>query len=389
MNTSNKIYTTSFPLGGVEEARSLSILDVATRLGLTLKKKGSAVFAKCVWHDDHHPSMSLKTMVGGKDYAHCFACGKGGDVISLVMASEGIGFLEALRWLDRHFPCSHILEENSSDNRTRSSRTAEKETLLRPLRMRDSLVGYHSFKPATSLSDLSLRQGSTDDDTFDYFSLEDAMARKSYCSSFARCMEDVFGTETMKRVVDAYVLGGNRHYGYYDDVLFPNIDKDGRVLDYKVQGYECDPRADRFFHKLEGHTYWLGSVLAQKVNPPKPNTQHPSPKYRHDCLFGEHLLKERPQATVVLVESPKNACVGACKMPQYVWVAAGSKNMLRPDVLRVLHERNVIVIPDEDAYSEWERIISPLGEIADFLLIHTPGVGEKRDIADWILGAEL
>ena len=36
--------------------------------------------ALCVWHDDHHPSLSFKDK-----FCHCFACGEGGSAIDLTM----------------------------------------------------------------------------------------------------------------------------------------------------------------------------------------------------------------------------------------------------------------------------------------------------------------
>ena len=44
------------------------------------------------------------------------------------------------------------------------------------------------------------------------------------------------------------------------------------------------------------------------------------------CLFGEHLLREKPTATVGLVESEKTALVMTHFMPDLLWLATGGKD---------------------------------------------------------------
>lgn len=51
-------------------------------------------FTLCPWHDDHHPSLSLVEGTG-KNYCHCFSCGKGGDVIAYAMQRGQWTFQEA------------------------------------------------------------------------------------------------------------------------------------------------------------------------------------------------------------------------------------------------------------------------------------------------------
>ena len=56
---------------------------------------------------------------------------------------------------------------------------------------------------------------------------------------------------------------------------------------------------------------------------------------------------------MALVESPKNALIGAAVQPKYVWVATGNKAMLKRSVMEVLRGRQVMVFPDRDAISGW------------------------------------
>ncbi len=55
--------------------------------------------ARCPFHDDHDPSLSVNTQ---DQYFFCFGCGVGGDVIKFLMLYERIGFVEALADLAEH-----------------------------------------------------------------------------------------------------------------------------------------------------------------------------------------------------------------------------------------------------------------------------------------------
>ena len=80
-----------------DDARSLSILDVARRLGLGEPvKQGKEYVVSCPMHDDRKPSLQLNP---AKGTWYCFPCGIGGDGIGLVMKARRVGFPEAIREL--------------------------------------------------------------------------------------------------------------------------------------------------------------------------------------------------------------------------------------------------------------------------------------------------
>ena len=80
----------------------LSIMEVARRLGDTLKREGSVYKTRCPWHEDSHPSLTFYERTG-ESRCHCFACGNGGSVISYVMQHEKWTFQEACQWLSNGF----------------------------------------------------------------------------------------------------------------------------------------------------------------------------------------------------------------------------------------------------------------------------------------------
>jgi len=73
----------------------LDVVSIISRY-VTLTKSGSGFKAKCPFHKDDTPSM---TVSAEKGLWHCFGCGEGGDVIGFVMKIERLSFIEAVRRL--------------------------------------------------------------------------------------------------------------------------------------------------------------------------------------------------------------------------------------------------------------------------------------------------
>ena len=197
-------------------------------------------------------------------------------------------------------------------------------------------------------------------------------------NALSRCLLHLFPRDIVARVTTEYMLGCRYDLCRYDHTLFPSIDIHCRVHNVKAQGYQTNPCHPRFCHSTPNETQWIGQQL------------FPTHDRDTDCLFGEHLLPRYPRRTVVLVESPKNAIVGACRYPDQLWLATGNKGMLKRPLLEVLRGRQVIVIPDRDAVEEWTQKIHQMQDIATFQLSSfcqstAEEDNTKLDIADLIL----
>lgn len=73
----------------------LNIVDIIGR-EVKLKKSGSNYTGLCPFHSEKTPSFSVNE---GKQFYHCFGCGKSGDVISFVQEYYKIPFMEAVEKL--------------------------------------------------------------------------------------------------------------------------------------------------------------------------------------------------------------------------------------------------------------------------------------------------
>ena len=73
----------------------LNIVDIIGRV-VTLKKSGSNYMGLCPFHTEKTPSFSVNE---GKQFYHCFGCGKSGDVIGFVQEYYKLPFMEAVEKL--------------------------------------------------------------------------------------------------------------------------------------------------------------------------------------------------------------------------------------------------------------------------------------------------
>ena len=80
----------------IEQVRQASsIVEIASQY-TTLRRRGRKHVGLCPFHSEKTPSFTVDEE---KQLFHCFGCGVGGDVFSLVMEKENLGFGEALRYL--------------------------------------------------------------------------------------------------------------------------------------------------------------------------------------------------------------------------------------------------------------------------------------------------
>jgi DNA primase len=84
----------------IDQVRQVSsIVEIASQY-TTLKKRGRKWVGLCPFHSEKTPSFTLDE---DKQLYHCFGCGAGGDIFSLLMEKENLNFPEALRYLAERY----------------------------------------------------------------------------------------------------------------------------------------------------------------------------------------------------------------------------------------------------------------------------------------------
>jgi len=80
----------------VDQIRQVAnIIDIASQY-TTLRRRGRKHVGLCPFHSEKQPSF---TVDDEKQLFHCFGCGVGGDVFTLIMEKENLSFPEVLRYL--------------------------------------------------------------------------------------------------------------------------------------------------------------------------------------------------------------------------------------------------------------------------------------------------
>ena len=180
----------------------------------------------------------------------------------------------------------------------------------------------------------------------DICTLPEDMVRKTIRlrpeSNLITFLHTLFPDDIIRHLIQTYWLGVTRDLG----TIFYQIDAQGRIRAGKIIRYNPETG-----HRIKDNTAkipvdWVHTRLKRSGILPENWTLT-------QCLFGEHLLPQRPNDIVCLVEAEKTAVICAGFLPEFVWLATGGKGQLG-DRLDALYGRRVIAYPDVDAFPAWD-----------------------------------
>ena len=360
----------------IQRLRALPVFSVASHLGMTLYGTGQTCRrCLCPLHDDHHPSLHLNTP---RNIFKCFSCGKGGDVISLVMQVRSLSFPDACEWLVREF-CVSVTPSEGSGKRYVVSGYPQQSTCGGPV---ESTCGEPACpEPAESV-----------ESTLNVQLVTKSMSVKSdFCKSVVSC--GYLTEQQLQHAVQRYRLGMSRDGG----VVFWQIDERQQVRTGKVMYYLPD------CHRIKTRNpTWVHTLLKNSL--PKGFTLH-------RCLFGQHLLMsdgrgERSdgrsmnrEPVICIVESEKTAVICSEHFPDCIWMACGGLQMLSAPMLQPLTPYKVVIFPDTDpqgdSFRRWTAVCQdarkqyhfryPL-RISSILELHATAEQKQRkiDLVDFL-----
>jgi hypothetical protein len=174
-----------------------------------------------------------------------------------------------------------------------------------------------------------------------------ASLKKYEVNNFVSFLNTHFGTEVTIELVSKYFIGSSKHWN--GATIFWQIDNDGKIRDGKIMLY-C-PTTGKRVKEPYNHINWVHKVAKM----PKFNLKQ--------CFFGEHLLRGS-KLPVAIVESEKTAIISSLFYPQFIWLAAGSRDGLNPEKWRVLKGRTVVLFPDLAAFEKWKVKAIEISKIA-------------------------
>ncbi len=188
---------------------------------VALKRVGKNFVGLCPFHREKSPSFNVNPH---KQFYKCYGCGEGGDVISFMRKTTGMGFPEAVRELARQFHVS--LPEEDQASRQKATE-------------RDLLHQVNAW--AAGFFEKALREGpgwqyllsrGLDEENIRAFRLGWAPDEWEACRKAAQ--DAGFGADLLERA--GLVLPGKEGRGHYDRfrgrVVFPIFDPQGRALGF-------------------------------------------------------------------------------------------------------------------------------------------------------------
>lgn len=109
------------------------------------------------------------------------------------------------------------------------------------------------------------------------------------------------------------------------------------------------------------------------------------------CLFGLHRVNEDYQKTIAIVESEKTAIIMSIILPEFIWMATGSKSNFKIQLLKPIKKRSIVAFPDKGELINWERKAAEFNKlgykIAVSKIIENTEFNNGFDLADYYLQA--
>lgn len=209
---------------------------------------------------------------------------------------------------------------------------------------RESSCGYHL--PPTSnptLVDSStikpLQPISTIDSRF--VSASETKYEENYLFQY---LTQHFKKEEILQCFKKYRVGTSKHWK--GSTVFWQIDQNNKVRSGKIM--LINPSTGKRVKVPFPHINWVHKVLGlQDYN-------------LKQCLFGEHLVSKplQPHATqpnLAIVESEKTAITMSLFLKNTLWIATGSKQNLKNELLLNLKNYRLVLFPDVGEYEDWNK----------------------------------
>lgn len=170
-----------------------------------------------------------------------------------------------------------------------------------------------------------------------------------------------------------YLTGAN--YFWNNATLFWQIDHKEQIHACKIMLY--NKQTGKRIKEPYNHINWLHKAIKE----PDFNLKQ--------CLFGLHLINEDYQKNIAIVESEKTAIIMSIFLPDFIWLATGSKSNFKSELLKPLKKRNVFAFPDKGEFNNWNTKATELNKqgykIAVSNILEQTEFNNGFDLADYYL----
>ena len=217
---------------------------------VTLKRRGSSLWACCPFHNEKTPSFHVEPSRG---IYKCFGCGKSGTAVGFVMEYEKLSYTEALKYLARKYHIEVKEKEESAEDIAARQRN---ESLLAV-----SEFAFNFFKDqlatdeGRSVAVQYFHSRGLEDDTIAKYGLGWAPKSKTALTEAAKKegYKDEYLLET--GLCAQWDADGSLHDRFYDRVMFPIHSVSGRVIAFGGRTLFTDKSVAKYVNSKESEIY--------------------------------------------------------------------------------------------------------------------------------------
>lgn len=187
-------------------------------------------------------------------------------------------------------------------------------------------------------------------------------------NNFIKFLRSKFTNIQVKEAENLYLISDLKQ-----QVIFWQIDQLERVRSGKVMDYNPD----------------TGKRIKDENGKSAINWMHRQPYNLKQCLFGLHLTKEDKDRKIAIVESEKTAIIMSIYVPEFIWLATGSKSGFKDEYLHPIKLRKTIGFPDKGCFKEWNDKATELNKFGYSItisdIIENTECEDGLDVADLYL----
>lgn len=235
--------------------------DIAEVIGdfISLKKRGANYMACCPFHGEKTPSFNVNPV---RQIYKCFGCGAAGDAIKFVMDIEGVGYVEALRYLAQKYNIEIQEQEITNEEFNRQN---EKESLYIVLNFAKEFFNRQLYGEIGAAIGLSyFRERGYDDSTIKKFEL--GYSPDEWDAFLKEAQAKGHPIELLEKAGLVVRKDGGKSDGYdrfRGRVIFPIHSIAGKVIAFGARILKVDKskNAPKYLNSPETDVYHKSEVL--------------------------------------------------------------------------------------------------------------------------------
>ncbi len=226
---------------------SVDIVDVVSRY-ISLTKKGKNYFGICPFHEDGDPSLSVSP---DKQIFSCFSCHTAGNVFKFLMEYEHISFMEAVKMVADMSGISVDIQTNTTFHK--QSKIYDIYEIGQKFYVNNINTQYGKVA-----KEYLINRGITEEMIKEF---EIGLAIKNTTALSKLLEQKNFNDKDLD--ASGLVVRDDRgfHDFFYDRVMFPLHDMNGKVIGYSGRIYYKDDNAPKYINSKEHPLFKKGEFI--------------------------------------------------------------------------------------------------------------------------------